>query len=229
MFRSRVDGHRDNLSNLPARFLKDIASFGRSALARQELDGELLTDIEGAVDARHARTVARTCPFCRADANGDRFDPRPLQWGRMRDRVAQLGDDVAPRILADATVMRASPEKWARAVAEAAAKWRADRVVAEANQGGAMVESVLRAANVALPIRLVPCASVGRRRGPSLSARSMKRAGAPCRAFPALEDQLCGLVAGRFLSGAGPVARPRRCRRLGADRTDSPAPRVLDL
>ena len=48
----------------------------------------------------------------------------------------------------------ASPERWARAVANAAQEWNADRVVAEANQGGAMVASVLRAADCQMPIRL---------------------------------------------------------------------------
>ena len=49
-------------------------------------------------------------------------------------------------VLADCSVARPSPERWARAVADAARGWGADRVVAEANQGGAMVGSVLRAA-----------------------------------------------------------------------------------
>ena len=43
----------DNEQNLPARFLRDMRkSFGKSALARQELDGELLTDREGALWTR---------------------------------------------------------------------------------------------------------------------------------------------------------------------------------
>ena len=50
---------------------------------------------------------------------------------------------------------RPTPERWARAVAEAARAWQADRVVAEANNGGEMVASVLHAADIALPVRLV--------------------------------------------------------------------------
>ena len=49
----------------------------------------------------------------------------------------------------------ASPERWASAFAACAARVSAERVVAEANQGGAMVEQVLRAAQASLPIRLV--------------------------------------------------------------------------
>jgi phage terminase large subunit-like protein len=61
--------------------------------------------------------------------------------------------------------------------------WNADRVVAEANQGGAMVESVLRAASIALPLRLVH-ATRGKARGPSRSPRSMNRPGAIAANLP---------------------------------------------
>jgi phage terminase large subunit-like protein len=73
-------------------------------------------------------------------------------------------------------VARAGPERWARAVAETAEHWNADRVVAEANQGGAMVESVLRAASIALPLRLVH-ATRGKSARPSRSPPSMNQAG----------------------------------------------------
>jgi len=48
-----------------------------------------------------------------------------------------------------------SPEGWANRVAATAARWNAVLVVAEANNGGAMVESVLNAADVAVKVRLV--------------------------------------------------------------------------
>src|SRR3546814_13487933 len=68
--------------------------------------------------------------------------------------VALCGDGRA-YVVADASVSGRSPEGWARGVAEAASVHGADRVVAEANNGGAMVESVLRAADMRLPVRLV--------------------------------------------------------------------------
>lgn len=197
---------QDNLSNLPARFLKDMRrSFGRSALARQELDGELLTDIEGALWTRAMlERLREPVPSAAPMRTVIGVDPPASAVGDACGIiVAQLGDDGVARILADATVMRASPEKWARAVAEAAAKWRADRVVAEANQGGAMVESVLRAANVALPIRLVH-ASVGKAaRAEPVAALYETGRVRHVGAFPALEDQLCGLVAGGSYQGPG--------------------------
>src|SRR3546814_9294908 len=69
--------------------------------------------------------------------------------------VVGLGEDRRAYVIADATVEGATPEGWARAVAAAALVHGADRVVAEANNGGAMVGRVLRAAEAALPVRLV--------------------------------------------------------------------------
>ena len=66
-----------------------------------------------------------------------------------------MGGDGRAYVIADASVSGARPEGWARAVAAAAMVHGADRVVAEANNGGAMVESVLRAAEKALPVKLV--------------------------------------------------------------------------
>ena len=47
------------------------------------------------------------------------------------------------RVLADCSLRKPTPESWARAVAMAARGWAADRVVAEANNGGDMVRSVM--------------------------------------------------------------------------------------
>jgi phage terminase large subunit-like protein len=117
--------------------------------------------------------------------------------------VCALGEDGIARVLADCTVDKATPDRWARAVAAAAAAWAADRVVAEANQGGAMVETVLRAADVALPIRLVH-ATQGKvaRAEPIMThyeAGRVRHVGQ----FGALEDELCGLIAGGRYEGPG--------------------------
>ena len=58
-------------------------------------------------------------------------------------------------VLEDATVRGASPDGWARAVVAAAARHKADRVVADVNQGGDMVAEVLRQVDATLPVRKV--------------------------------------------------------------------------
>ncbi|WP_458574434.1 phage terminase large subunit [Sphingopyxis sp. RIFCSPHIGHO2_12_FULL_65_19] len=68
--------------------------------------------------------------------------------------VVGLGNDGHGYVLADRSC-RLSPDGWARMVARAAEEFGADRVVAERNYGGAMVEAVLRSAARKLPVRMV--------------------------------------------------------------------------
>ena len=115
-------------------------------------------------------------------------------------------------VLADCSLGGVSPEGWARAVARAARVWGADRVVAEANQGGAMVAAVLRAADCALPVKLVHASRGKAARAEPIAA--LYEAGKVRHAglFGPLEDQLCGLLAGG--SYEGPSRSPDRADAL---------------
>ena len=196
----------DNAGNLPARFLRDIRrTFGRTLLGRQELDGELIEDLPGALWTRAliegCRDDACRPPPSRVVIGVD--PPASATGDACGIVVCALGRDGVGRVLADASVRKASPERWARAVAAAARRWQADRIVAEANQGGAMVASVLRAADIALPLRLVHAS-----RGKSARAEpvaALYEAGRVRHAgtFPALADELCGLIAGGAYEGPG--------------------------
>jgi phage terminase large subunit-like protein len=68
--------------------------------------------------------------------------------------VAGLGTDGHGYVMADRTC-RLSPDGWAQVVARGAKEFGADRVAAEKNYGGAMVESTLRTADRNLPVKLV--------------------------------------------------------------------------
>src|SRR5690242_11415614 len=142
------------------------ATYGDTRIGAQELDGVLLTDVEGALWTRETIERARVAP-----------SPQPLsrEGERGFDRIvvgvdppAGVGEGVdacgivvagsrsgALYVLEDATVRGLSPEGWASRVAAAAARWNTGLVVAEANNGGAMVESVLKAADYGLRVRLV--------------------------------------------------------------------------
>ncbi|WP_324262158.1 terminase family protein [Altererythrobacter sp. H2] len=195
-----------NARNLPRAFLDRVrAEYGGTALGRQELDGELLEEIEGALWSRALLEQCRT-----ASGLADRrrtvigVDPPASASGDACGIVVvALGDDGFAHVLADASVEQASPERWARAVATAAREWQADRVVAEANQGGAMVASVLRAADVSLPLKLVHASKGKVARAEPVAALyeagRVKHAGT----FPKLEDELCGLMAGGGYEGPG--------------------------
>ena len=197
----------DNRAHLPRRFLADMRrEFGSSALARQELDGELIADRVGALWTRALIEQCREAPHAAVETARCvvAVDPPASAVGDACGIVvAAVGQDGIARVLADATVEKAGPERWARAVADAATAWGADRVIAEANQGGAMVESVLRAADVSLPIRLVHASRGKAARAEPVAA--LYEAGKVRHAgqFPLLEDQLCGFVAGGGYAGPG--------------------------
>ncbi|MEA3035389.1 MAG: hypothetical protein QOH04_1151 [Sphingomonadales bacterium] len=122
--------------------------------------------------------------------------------------VCALGEDGCGYVLADASVAGLRPQGWAAAVANAAVTWGADRVVAEGNQGGLMVESVLRSVESRLPVRIVHA-----RRGKSARAEPVaslfeRRRAKFAGAFPELEDQLAGMtIAGGY---EGPGRSPDR-------------------
>jgi phage terminase large subunit-like protein len=130
-------------------------------------------------------------------------DPPASAEGTCGIVVCGLGEDRVGYVLADRSVAGVAPEGWARRVAEAAATWGADRVVAEANNGGAMVKSVLCAASAGLPVTLVH-ASLGKvaRAEPVAVAFENGRVKLSGR-FPELEDELAGLVQGGGYQGPG--------------------------
>ena len=195
----------DNAANLPAAFVKTmVGQFDGTSLGRQELHGELLADVEGALWSRTLleRYRSDTPPSLVRVVVG--VDPPASARGDACGIVV-AGVDAGGKatVLADASAEKASPERWARAVADTASLWGADRVIAEANQGGAMVESVLRAADIALPVKLVHA-----RRGKAARAEpvaALYEAGRVRHSglFPALEDEMCGLMAGGGYEGPG--------------------------
>ena len=196
----------DNAAHLPERYLGAMrAQYGDTALGRQELGGVLLEDIEGALWTRsmleHCRAGSSGAPATRVVIGVD--PPASTQGDACGIVVCALDTDGRGRVLADCSVAKARPERWARAVADAAHGWNADRVIAEANQGGAMVRSVLLAAELSLPVRLVHASRGKTARAEPVAA--LYEAGRVFHAglFPELEDQLCGLMTGGAYEGPG--------------------------
>lgn len=80
--------------------------------------------------------------------------------------VAGVTKDRHCYILEDATCTAATPEEWSRVAVDMYRKWGADRIVAEKNQGGQMVQSVIRSADRSLP----PCKLVHATKGKEIRA-----------------------------------------------------------
>ena len=187
----------ENLTNLAPSFLSEIlARYEGTRLGQQELHAELLDDVEGALWTREMlensrivsppdmkRIVVAVDPAITARADSD-------ETGIV---VAGIGEDGHGYVLDDRT-LRGSPNDWGRAAIAAYHQHKADRIVAEANQGGDMVGHTLRTVDRNVPVRLVHASRGKRTRAEPIAAMYEQ-----CRIHhvgfhPQLEDQLCTWV-----------------------------------
>jgi phage terminase large subunit-like protein len=190
---------------LAASFVEAMmADFGGTRLERQELEGEMIEDVEGALWSHRlieARRVPEAPELARVVVG---VDPPASADGDACGIVAVgLGRDGCGYVLEDASVRGASPDGWARAVAACAARHGADRVVAEKNQGGEMVANTLRAADAGLPLQLVHASRGKAARAEPVSLLYEAGKAFHIGAWRALEDELCGLQAGGGYEGPG--------------------------
>lgn len=194
---------RDNVHSSKAFREWAWETYGGTRLGRQELDGELFDEVAGALWTREMLEEARVAAAPELKRILIGVDPPASAEGTCGIVVCALGVDGLAYVLADCTVSGERPEGWARAVARAAEAWGADRVIVEDNQGGEMVASVLRNADIALPVRPVRA-----KRGKSVRAEPVAALFETGRArlagrFPELEDQLAGLTYGSGYEGPG--------------------------
>lgn len=153
----------DNSSNLAKNTIKQLYDrYGNTRLGRQELDGEILEDIPGALFSRDnidsfrvkevpedlERVIVAVDPAASSTEGADENGIVVVGLARDQDGYAR------GYILEDAS-LRGSPEEWAKKAVAMYRKWEADKIVAEKNQGGEMVLSVLRAADRSVPVKLV--------------------------------------------------------------------------
>jgi len=105
-------------------------------------------------------------------------------------------------VLADASVSAASPMSWARAVIRARDAWHAERVVAEVNQGGDLVEQVIRQVAPTVPLRKVHASRGKLTRAEPVAALYEQGRVYHARGLGKLEDQMCAMTA-RGYEGRG--------------------------
>jgi phage terminase large subunit-like protein len=201
-------------------------TYSGTRLGRQELAGELLEDAEGTLWPRALIEAARTAaptPDALARVVVGVDPPASREGDACGIVVCGLGQDGIAYVLADASVAGLSPDGWARAVAAAAVAWSADRVIAEKNMGGDMVEAVLRQVEPELPITLVSASRGKIARAEPIAARFENGRARLAGRFPALEDELAGMtIAGGY---EGPTASPDRADAMVWAMTALTAPR----
>ena len=149
-----------NAANLAADFLAElVAKYEGTRLGRQELLGEILADKPGALWTLKLLEETRagaTLPDMQRIVVA--VDP-PISSKENADEcgivVAGLGADGHGYVLADYSERALSPKQWAEKAVAAYVTHGADRITAEANQGGEMVSTVLRQVDANVPVRLV--------------------------------------------------------------------------
>jgi predicted phage terminase large subunit-like protein len=198
----------DNAANLPEGTLAHLRDrYEGTRLGRQELYAELLEDVAGALwkteDFETHRL--RGAPQLRRIVVA--VDPSGTKGGGEGDDigivVAGKGDDGRFYVLEDATC-QLSPDGWARRVKTAYDRWDADRVVAERNFGGAMVESVLRTAARDLPVKMVTASRGKVARAEPIAALYEQSKVSHVGEFRELEDQLCAMTPGGYVGEGSP-------------------------
>jgi len=199
----------DNQENLAQSFFAEIVSrYEGTRLGRQEVNAELIEDLPGALWTRaHLEECRRvgSVPAMQRIVIG--VDPSGTRGGDDRDSVgivaAAKGSDGLFYVLADYTGSL-SPAAWGHRVAEAARTHAADCVVAEANFGGAMVESVLKTAGVSAAVKMVTASRGKIVRAEPIAALYEQGRVKHLRPFAELEDQLCGFASDGYAGSGSP-------------------------
>jgi phage terminase large subunit-like protein len=184
----------ENKANLaPSALAQLIRKYAGTRLGRQELEAAILDDAPGALWKRDniethrrlkapelTRIVVGVDPA--ATSNADSDETGILVCGISRDGHGYVLDDKS---------LQASPDGWARAAVVAYHAHECDRVIAEANNGGEMVEHTLRTVDANVPVKLVRASRGKATRAEPIAALYEQGKVHHVGAFAELEDQLC--------------------------------------
>lgn len=192
-----------NSAYLAKGFLEEVrARYAGTRLGRQELEGVLLEDAEGALWTARALEAARVETLPEFDRIVVAVDP-PVTGGEKSDDCGILVvgaitkgpvQDWRAYVLDDATVSAASPATWARAAITAMEKWGAEKLVAEVNQGGDLVESVIRQVDPLVPFKKVHASRGKIARAEPVAALYEQERVFHVRGLGDLEDQMCAMT-----------------------------------
>ncbi|WP_370636948.1 DNA-packaging protein [Afifella sp. IM 167] len=197
-----------NEANLAPTFLEAVVGRYRGTrLGRQELDAELIADREDALWRRgdiEAGRVREAPELLRVVVA---LDP-PATSGPDADAcglvAAGRGAGGEAYVLADRTARGLTPAGWAGRAVALFHEVSADRLVAEANQGGEMVAAVIRQEDANLPLQLVHASRGKQARAEPVASLYERGRVHHVGALPELEDEMCDFGLGGLSSGRSP-------------------------
>ncbi|WP_323006282.1 DNA-packaging protein [Pseudorhodobacter sp.] len=202
-----------NRANLAASFLEEVERrYAGTAMGRQEMEGVLLEEAEGAMwslTRLEAGRVERAPALSRVVVAVD--PPVTGHAGSDECGILVVGavTEGPPQtwrayVLEDASVKSASPDTWARAVIGAKERHQADRVVAEVNQGGDMVESIMRQIDPLVAYRAVRATRGKTVRAEPVAALYEQGRVLHLPNLGKLEDQMCLMTATGYQGKGSP-------------------------
>ena len=198
----------ENRQNLAERFFdKIIRRYEGTRLGRQELDAELLDDRPGALwnsvmleDLRvkqHPELVRIVGAIDPAISNNEGSDEHGIIFGGKA-----AGKDGHCYILADLS-MRGTPSEWATCAINGFKRWNADKLLAETNQGGDMVEHTIRTVDASIPFKQVRAFRSKVLRAEPIAALYEQGRIHHVGMFGQLEDQMCDFTTDFNKAAAG--------------------------
>ncbi len=200
----------ENERNLPAAALASLrARYQGTRLGRQELNAEVLLDVQGSLWPRDLLDRANgswKLPEMKrivvaVDPSGTRGEED--SGDSVGIIVAGLGSDGFGYVLADRTC-KLSPDGWGRAAVRAYHEFGADRIVAEPNFGGAMVEHVIRTVDPNVSYREVTASRGKIARAEPVSALYEQSRIRHAAAFVELEDQMVAMTSEGYVGDGSP-------------------------
>lgn len=222
----------DNKANLAPGFLGEIvARYRNTHLGRQELDGEMIADMPGALWQRSAIERVRMHQLPPLERIVIGVDP-PVSASNRSDAcgivvAAKTGDRAV--VLEDCSIKPARPLEWARKVASAFDRHAADAVIVEVNQGGDLVREILHQIDPDLPV-----IAVHARRGKWLRAEPVAALYGQGRVshfgmMAQLEDEMCAFGPNGLANGHSPDRLDALVWAISSLLLNANAPRVRAL
>lgn len=195
-----VTGSTLDNSSLSKSYIQNlILQYGDSDLARQEIDGVMLEDSEGIVFSEAMIEKSRTYgnmplglrKIIAVDPSVSK-DPKTADECGIMVIGATTEQNILQRkafVIEDAS-LRAAPDVWAQRVVDMAEKYGITNIVAEANQGGALIEMVLKTKSKMLKVHLVHATKGKLKRVEPIVVAMQQGRVKLVEEFPELEDQL---------------------------------------
>jgi len=192
-----------NRANLADSFLAEVQErYAGTRLGRQELEGVLIDEAEGALWTTAMLEALRVDTVPDLDRIVVAVDP-PVTGNAGSDecgivvvgvRMHGATQDWDAYVLVDASVQGVAPTGWAKAAVRAVEEWGADKLVAEVNQGGDLVEAVIRQVAPDVPFQKVHASKGKVARAEPVAALYEQGRVHHVRGLGTLEDQMCAMT-----------------------------------